>query len=106
VNQYFNQACFVAPLTGLGRFGNSGVGILKGPGTVLLNMGLAKSFPIHEQVNLRFEATTTNVPNHTNLGTPDMNTTENPVGSDFGVIHSIQPGAGARTMQFGLRLSF
>jgi Carboxypeptidase regulatory-like domain/TonB dependent receptor len=106
LNQYFNQACFVAPLTGLGRFGDSGVGVLKGPGTVLLNMGLAKSFPIREQIKLRFEATVTNVPNHANLGTPDMNTTDNPVGSDFGVIHNVQPGAGARTMQFGLRLSF
>ena len=105
LNGYFNQACFVAPLTGLGRFGDSGVGILKGPGTVLMNMGVAKTFPIEEMFRLRFEATVNNIANHTNLGTPDMNTTESPVGSDFGVIHGIQP-AGARTIQLGLRLTF
>jgi Carboxypeptidase regulatory-like domain/TonB dependent receptor len=108
VNGYFNQACFIAPLTGLGRFGDSGVGILKGPGTVILDAGLAKSFAIHEQLRLRFEATANNIANHANLGTPDMNTTESPVGSDFGVIHGIQnaEGAGARTIQLGLRLTF
>jgi hypothetical protein len=102
---YFNPACFVIPSTGLGRFGDSGVGILTGPGTVSWNMGLSKAFPIKDRAKLRFEATANNIFNHPNLGVPDMNVQNT---GDFGVIHGIQTsgGTGARTLQFALRLMF
>jgi hypothetical protein len=103
-SQYFDPACFVIPSTGLGRFGNAGVGILKGPGTVVWSTGIAKVFPIQERFKLRFEATATNVLNHANLGIPNMNV-EN---STFGQIFNVQnvEGAGARTLQLALRLDF
>jgi hypothetical protein len=104
-NGYFNASCFVIPPDNIGRFGNSGVGVLKGPGTVNFSAGLAKVFPIKESLQLRFEATANNLFNHANLAVPDMNIAAT---SDFGVIHGIQnvEGTGARTLQFGLRLSF
>jgi hypothetical protein len=105
-SDYFNVACFPMPMSNIGRFGNSGVGILQGPGTVNWNAGLAKTFALSERFKLRFEATATDVLNHANLAVPDMN-----VGAtaDFGVVHAVQavPGSsGARNLQLGLRFFF
>jgi hypothetical protein len=104
-NGYFQTSCFVIPPSDIGRFGNAGVGILKGPGTVNLDAGLAKIFPLTDKLRLRFEATAVNALNHGNLGIPDLNIA-NP--SDFGVVHSSQyvEGEGARSIQLGLRLAF
>lgn len=101
---YFNSACFPIPPSDIGRFGNSGVGILTGPGTFVWSAGIAKIFPLKENLHIRFEGTATNILNHANLGIPDMNAAS----SDFGVIHSVQPAeqAGARTLQLGLRMEF
>src|SRR3984885_1159652 len=41
--QYFNLAAFSPTPAGAGRFGNAGVGILQGPGTVVVSLGVAKS---------------------------------------------------------------
>ncbi len=102
---YFQTSCFVIPPSNIGRFGNAGVGILKGPGTVNLDAGLAKIFPFTDKLRLRFEATAVNVLNHGNLGIPDLNIANT---SDFGVVHSSQyvEGEGARSIQLGLRLTF
>jgi hypothetical protein len=44
--QYFNLAAFAPTPAGAGRFGNAGVGILQGPGTVAVSLGLAKYFTL------------------------------------------------------------
>ncbi|HLY39973.1 MAG TPA: TonB-dependent receptor [Terracidiphilus sp.] len=101
------------PLTGdplspsplpIGRFGNTQVGSVEGPGTVNLSAGLSKAFSITERMKLKMEGTFTNVLNHTNLGDPNMNLSTssfglitNTIGSDFG---------GARTGQVSARLEF
>ena len=102
---YFNVACFPIPASNIGRFGNSGVGILVGPGTVVWNAGVFKVFPVKERFRFRLEATFTNILNHANLGIPDMNVANL---SDFGVIHGgqSQEGSGSRTGQLGLRMDF
>jgi Carboxypeptidase regulatory-like domain/TonB dependent receptor-like, beta-barrel len=103
--QVLDSDCFFYGWPGpIGRFGNSGVGILIGPGTSLWNAGLAKSFPIGERARLRFEGTFTNLFNHPNLGTPNMVANS----SSFGTISTVQSseGAGARITQFALRLDF
>jgi hypothetical protein len=88
----------------IGRFGNSQVGSVEGPGLVNLSAGLSKSFTITERLKLKTEGTFTNVLNHTNLGDPNMNLSTssfglitNSIGSDFG---------GARTGQVSARLEF
>jgi hypothetical protein len=68
--QYFNLAAFAPTSAGAGRFGNAGVGILQGPGTATVSLGLAKNFAITERAKLRFESTFTNVLNHTNFAPP------------------------------------
>src|ERR1700722_3326907 len=67
---YFNLAAFAPTPAGAGRFGNAGVGILQGPGTSAVSLGLAKSFRVTEAVRARFESTFTNVLNHTNFAPP------------------------------------
>ena len=42
--QYFNLAAFAPTPAGAGRFGNAGVGILQGPGTAAVSLGVAKSY--------------------------------------------------------------
>jgi hypothetical protein len=88
----------------IGRFGNSQVGSVEGPGLVNLSAGLSKTFPITERFKVKAEGTFTNVLNHINLGDPNMNLSSssfglisNTIGSDFG---------GARTGQIAVRAEF
>ncbi len=88
----------------IGRFGNTQVGSVVGPGTINLSTGISKTFSITERLKLRAEGTFTNVLNHTNLSDPNMDISSgsfglisNAIGSDFG---------GARTGQVSMRLDF
>jgi len=103
--QYFNLAAFSPTPAGAGRFGNAGVGILQGPGTAAVSLGLAKTFPLTERTTLRFESTFTNVLNHTNFAPP---ATQIDNTSTFGVLSAPQTAenAGNRTGQVALRLDF
>lgn len=96
-----NPASDIAPI---GRFGNSGIGILTGPGTVNLSTALGKSFAITERMRFKIEASFTNIFNHLNLADP-VAAIDNPSfgqitaarGSDFG---------GYRTGQIAARIDF
>jgi hypothetical protein len=88
----------------IGRFGNSQVGTVEGPGLFNLSSGLSKSVAITERLHLKAEGTFTNILNHTNLGDPNNNLSTgsfglitSSIGSDFG---------GARTAQVSARLEF
>jgi len=102
---YFNLAAFSPTPVGTGRFGNAGVGILQGPGTAAVSLGLAKVFPVTERVRMRFESTFTNVLNHTNFAPP---ATQIDVPATFGVLSAPQTAenAGNRTGQMALRIEF
>jgi len=102
---FFNINAFAPTPVGAGRFGNCGVGILKGPGMIDVDAGLAKQFRITERLHLRFEGTFTNVLNHTNFAPPATNIS-NP--STFGVLQAALPqgSGGNRTGQLALRLDF
>jgi hypothetical protein len=104
-SQYFNLAAFAPTPANAGRFGNAGVGILQGPGTQAVSLGVAKVFPITEKVHVRFESTFTNVLNHTNFA-PPATQIDNP--STFGQLTAATTAesAGNRTGQFALRLDF
>jgi hypothetical protein len=103
--RYFNLAAFSPTPVGAGRFGNAGVGILQGPGTAAVSLGLAKTFHPTERVRVRFESTFTNVLNHTNFAPP---ATQIDVPATFGVLSAPQTAenAGNRTGQLALRLDF
>jgi hypothetical protein len=87
----------------IGRFGNCGVGILEGPGTVTFSMSTGKTFHVTERVGLRYEAQFSNLFNILNWGEPNMNIT-----GSFGQITHAQEvaQAGPRTIQMSLRFQF
>ena len=89
----------------IGRFGNSQVGSIVGPGLVNLSAGLSKSFAITEHVHLRAEGTFTNVLNHTNLANPNLDLSD---ASTFGTITAAtnNENGGNRTGQVSMRLEF
>jgi hypothetical protein len=94
---WFNPNALAAPEQYL--FGNTGIGILDGPGSNILNLALMKRFPFGENryVQLRWEAF--NAFNHANLGDPNTNIGQ----STTGQIFSAGP---AREMQIALKVIF
>ena len=102
---FFNINAFAPTPAGAGRFGNCGLGILQGPGMIDVDAGLAKRFQVTERLHLRFEASFTNVLNHTNYAPPATNVSN---ASTFGVLQSALPqgSGGNRTGQVALRLDF
>jgi hypothetical protein len=122
--QWFNPAAFTCPgtsnwsigqpcmigdnpasdLAPIGRFGNSGIGIVTGPGTVNLNTALGKAFSISERAKFKIEASFTNLFNHVNLADP-VAAIDNP---SFGQITSARGSdfGGYRTGQVSARIDF
>ncbi|HMV81757.1 MAG TPA: TonB-dependent receptor [Blastocatellia bacterium] len=88
----------------IGRFGNAGVGIITGPGTINLSLGLNKAFYLTERIKLEAGASFTNVENRVNLADPQMNV----ISTAFGRITSARSSelGGSRTGQVTMRLSF
>jgi hypothetical protein len=80
-------------------FGNSGVGILRGPSLVTFDFSLAKEFRLSEQQLLQFRSEFFNSLNHTNLGIPNIT-----MGPGFGTITTT--ATPARQIQFGLKYRF
>ena len=101
---YFNVHAFAPTPVNAGRIGNAGVGILQGPGTATVSVGVAKQFHLSERVTGRFETTFTNVLNHTNFA-PPATAIDN---SQFGALTAPQTAenAGNRTGQAALRIDF
>ena len=94
---WFNKDAFSrpAPYT----FGNSGLGMLDGPGEHVLDFGLMKNFYIREDKYVQFRWEMFNAPNHVNLNNPVTN-----IGiRTTGVISSAKT---ARQMQFGLKFIY
>jgi hypothetical protein len=103
INNWFNPAAFTVPAAG--NFGNAGYGTIVGPGHWSVNSALFKSFKLTDRLNLRFQASFTNVFNHPNFGNPNLNIS---FPTAAGVITSAntQDFAGPRQGQVGLRLDF
>jgi hypothetical protein len=79
-------------------FGNSGVGILRGPGLANVDVNVSKVFRLTETHSLQFRSEFFNLLNHANFGVPGVN-----LGAGFGQITS---AADARVIQFGLKYRF
>jgi hypothetical protein len=97
VGSWFNTNAFSQPATY--TFGNAGVGIVRGPGLVQVDMSLIRDFRVTERMHAEFRAEVFNVINHTNFANPGTVFGS----STFGVISSTGP---ARQTQLGLRLTF
>ena len=71
IQRWFDVSCFAVPPAG--RFGNSGVNILEGPGMHVHNLSLTKEFRITERWRFEFTAMAGNVMNHPNFLNPASN---------------------------------
>lgn len=94
--QWFDPASYAAPQPG--RFGNCGVGTVRGPGLHSLDLSLQKQFVITESKRIEFRAEAINFTN-----TPILNSPGTGLGGGLGQITSSQ---GERNVQFALKFHF
>lgn len=99
INQWFNPGCFSLPPTG--TFGDTGRNTLSAPGSVTLNLALARVFSLSEYGHLEFRWEAFNALNHPNFGSPSATIGSS---STAGVINSTT--GNSRLMQFGARYEF
>jgi hypothetical protein len=104
INQWINPAAFAAPPDNIGRFGNSPVGSMVGPGTQVVSLSIYRSFRYRERYAFRIGASAANLFNHPNYGVPDLGISN----AAFGTIRSMQNAedSGPRAIQFGTRFTF
>ena len=95
--QWFNTAAFSSP--GQYTYGDSPIGVVEGPASHILDLGLMKNFSLGGSKYIQVRAEAYNVLNKVNLGNPGTTLGT----ANFGRI--LSAGA-ARTMQFGLKLSY
>jgi hypothetical protein len=105
INRYFNPAAFAPPPSigdGTG-FGNCGVGILRGPSELNLDLGIHRNFAVTEWSTLQFRAEFFNFTNTPKFDRPngDYAGGSSPA---FGVISSTV--SNPRIIQFALKYSF
>ncbi|MBI1894973.1 MAG: TonB-dependent receptor [Acidobacteria bacterium] len=94
---WFNPAAFAAPERY--QFGNSGIGLLEGPGSHILNTALMKNFYIGESRYFQLRWELFNAPNVVNLNNPNTTLNQQTTGKILGA-------GDAREMQLGLKLVF
>ncbi|SEB51365.1 TonB-dependent receptor [Terriglobus roseus] len=96
VSNYFSASSFTAAAPG--TFGTERLGDIRGPGTHLWQMNVAKNIPI-ERVSLKFEAQFYNIFNHANF---------NGVGVTYGsaAFGTLNSALDPRNIQFRLKASF
>jgi hypothetical protein len=94
---WFNTSVFFVPP--LYTFGNSGRGVVIGPGSQNWTLGVYKNFIIAERHRVQFRAEAYNAFNHPNWPNPNTNVES----ANFGKITSV---SGSRSLQFGLKYSF
>jgi hypothetical protein len=104
--RWFDVSAFAAPA--LGFYGTSAKGVIKGPGSEIVHVGLAKQFRIAESLRLRWEITGTNffnTPNWANPGTSITSVAGAGVITGSGGEQDLD-AAGSRNFRVGLRLEW
>ena len=104
ISQWINPAAFAIPANNIGRYGNSPVGSVVGPGTQAVSLSLFRTFSFTERVRLRLGMAAANAFNHPNYSTPGLTLGT----ASFGTITSLQSaeGAGPRSIQLSGRVTF
>ncbi len=85
-------------------FGNSGRGILDGPGYAFVDMSMMKNFRFHESKNIQFRFESFNITNHPNFFIPDKMFNS----ATAGLIDTARSNGrgGSRIMQAALKFTF
>lgn len=105
LHSWINPSAFVTPQSNIGRFGNSAVGTVTGPGTNTVSLSLFKSVALAEALKLQIGVSATNTFNHPNYAIPSNLTVGT---SGFAQISNVQStqGAGPRALQLSGRITF
>ena len=101
ITHWFDTSAFVRPPQG--RFGNSGVNILEGPGLHEHSLTLGKTFSLTERFRFTFMAAAQNVLNHPNFDLPAANIS---APGSAGVVSAIRGFAPSRQIMLRGRLDF
>ena len=102
VEKWFNTAAFTTGFSPSPQaFGNSGVGIMRGPGFASVDFTLAKNISVTESNYFQFRTEFFNLFNWANFANPNNNIA---VPSTFGRITATS--AGPRVIQFAFKLNF
>jgi hypothetical protein len=96
-SNWFSPASFTP--NAIGTYGNAGRNSILAPGSVILNTGLSRIFPVKEQMRFEFRFEMFNALNHPNFSLPQTTMTS----AQFGQITS---AADPRILQFGLKFYF
>jgi hypothetical protein len=107
LSQWINPLAFAVPHDNIGRFGNSQVGSVVGPGEQAVSLSLFKHLVLTEHVRVEIGAAASNAFNHPNYAAP-ANLDLGSVGAGFAQIGNLQSaeGAGPRSMQLSARITF
>ncbi len=97
VQAWLNRSAFAAAPNE--RYGNSGFGVVTGPGKQIIDISARKAFRLSDRFTLRIQADFFNTFNITNFGNPTVNVSD----IAYGRISSADPG---RNIQLGTRLTF
>ncbi len=109
IYSWYNVGAFGPPSPG--AFGTSAKGVIFGPGSWIIDTGVAKNISIAERFRIRWELTATNALNHPNYANPGLTITSL---ASAGVITGVGGTGGAggldssgqRSLRMGLRVEF
>ena len=100
---WFNLSDFVAPAQY--TFGNSGTGILEGPGYFNADLGVFRSVKIAERYKLTFRGESFNTFNHVNFGVPNA-TIGTAIAGTISTTVTGPGGSSARVLQLAAKVEF
>jgi hypothetical protein len=101
LSRWFDTRAFAVPPAG--RFGNSGLNVLEGPGLHMHDLTLGKTFPITERFRFTFMAAAQNLLNQANFSNPNANLS---APGSYGAVTAVKGYAPARQIMLRGRLDF
>jgi hypothetical protein len=106
VARWFDVGAFAAPAAGF--YGTSAKGVIKGPGSEVVNVGLSKRFTIADRLQVRWEMTATNFFNTPNYNNPGVTITSIAAAGVITAAGGEQDldAAGPRSFRTGLRIEW
>lgn len=113
---YNSNGTMVCPATPIGRYGNSGVNIIEGPGWHVSHLSALKKWKIYDRLTTTFQANVSNLFNSPHWDFPYANVSVTSGASQAGKVYQIkdaasnalggQENAGPRQVSFRLRVEF
>jgi hypothetical protein len=105
VNEYFNPLAYSLPANG--TLGNLGRNVISGPGQVMVNLALDRTFWKREKQSFRLRGEVFNVANHPNFQMPSGISLFDSTGARLGGVGQITTTTtSSRQIQLSARYSF